>query len=324
MKKLIVLSLILCGFYTAYSQADLIKEIKNLTLANDSLEKQVIKPMQANILKINTTNTAEVSKLQNQINTIEKDKVDLNKKIKDLEKDIADLNKNSVKIERDSLQKQIVRLNANVAELNKKNLERERQIGEEKRIGEQKTKEEKVKGKNEILSDIVNSYKTKKFDDLIMSSNKLSVQRDMKLVSDSSEIKQILLDLEKYYSAEELLAKKIDVVRIKDAQIRLNQIKQQSTRVDTLKENLEYYKDFHAELKKTIENLIELDKKEAIGDAVQKLKFNDIVSELSNYMFNYYEFGNYPYLSDIIFEIIKSKRPPNTNADISDLLRKLE
>jgi hypothetical protein len=259
----------------------------------------------------------------------------LNKKIKDFEKEIAALNKNKVKIERDTLQEQIKRLTAQIDILNQKVSEKDRQILSEKQKGEEKLREEKQKyeqrlieekekGKNEVLASLLNIYKNKKFDDLIKTSTKLSVLRDMQLVGDNAEMKSILPDLERYFNAEELLGKRFDAVQIKNAMIQLNQIKQQSTLLDKLKENIEYYKDFNDELKKTIERLVDLDKRKvADGDKeIQEMKFQEILSELSNYMYNYYEYGNYPYLSDIVLEIIKRKKP-NADADITDLLRKL-
>ncbi len=331
MKKIIILSIILCGFYTAYSQ-DLIREIQKLTLANDSLQKQVIKPLHDSILNLNSSKEIEVSKLQKKIKDLEKEKDNLNKKIKDFDKDIASLNKNKIKIEKDSLQKRVELLTENAAKLNLeiqgKNLEIQKinkQIDEEKQIGEQKAKSEKEIGKNEALTDIVNSYKNKEFDDLIKISTKLSVQRDMQFIGNNVDVKVILSDLEKYFNAEELLANKIDTAQIKNALLKLNQIKQKSELTKQLKENVKYYKDFNDELKKTIEKLIKLDDlTETIGDAaVQKLKFKDIVLELSNYMYDYYDYSNYPYLSDIILKIIKHKKP-NADEDLSDLLGKLQ
>lgn len=330
MKKVFIISMILCGFSPAYSQ-DLIKEIQKMTLANDSLHKQVIKPLKDSILNLNiaiqkqsSMNTVELSMLKEQVNTLEKDKIDLNKKVNDLEKNITNLNKNKVKIEKDSLQKQVERLTANIAALNQKNQEKERQLAEEKQIGEQKAKAEIEKGRSEVLATVINSYTNKSFDELIITSTKLSVQRDMQLVGNHAEVKPILSDLGKYFSAEELLSKKIDVAQIKNAQIQLNQIKQQSTLLDKLKEDIEYYKDFNDELKKTIEKLVDLDQRKVAAGVTeaQNLKFKEIL-EATNYLYNYYSYSHYPYLSDIVLEIIKRKHP-DADKDITDLLKKLQ
>ena len=166
--------------------------------------------------------------------------------------------------------------------------------------------------------------KTKSFDDLIKSSSKESVQRDMQLIGNNTEVEQILNDLQTYFNAEELLSKKFDAEQIKNVQTQLSKIKRQSKLLDTLKENVDYYKDFNAALKGTIEKIVNLDKEKSAGGdpEIQKLKRSGVSSILFDYMYNYYDYGNYSYLSNIVLEIIKRKRP-NADADITDLLNKL-
>jgi DNA repair exonuclease SbcCD ATPase subunit len=323
MKPITILLLILCSLSSVHSQ-DLVKEIQTLTLANDSLQKQIILPLQDSLSRLNTFHSAELSLLQSQIKALENDKTDLNKKINNLEKSNADLNKNKIKIERDDFQKQVTQLTAKLTELNLTIQEKDRQIVEEKRIGDQKANKKKENGKNEAMADIINSYKSKTFNELIEISTIQTVRRDRLLIGNDDEVKQIFDDLEKYFNAEELIAKKIDVELIKNAKIQLNEIVQQSVLLDNLKKNIEYYKDFSDELKKTIEVLIDLDRRKVADNdpEIQKLKFNELVSELANYLYNYYDYGNYPYLSDIILEIIKRKKL-NADADILDLLSKI-
>jgi hypothetical protein len=212
----------------------------------------------------------------------------------------------------------VVSLKNQIAEKNQK-------ISAERLACEQKSLAEKEKGKNEALAEVINSYKNNKFDDLILSSTKLSVQRDMQIVDNNAEVKPILSDLEKYFLAKELLSQKIVASQINDAQTKLAQIQIQSPMRDKLLENIKLYKDFNDELKKTLEKLVDLDKRKvAAGEPeIQTLKFNEIISELADYMYNYYDFGNYPYLSNIILEIIKRKKP-NADEDITDLLRQLQ
>ena len=266
MKKIIVVSLILCGFSSAHSQ-DCCDEVEKQVLVIDSL-------------------------LNKHVESLEKEIIQLHGLLKVTENNKADLKPNTVIIEKEEYE-QILRT-------------------------------EKEKGKNEALANFFDIYQNNKFDDLIKASTKLSVQRDMQLVGDDAEMQLVLSDLEKYFNTEELLVQKFDATQIKNAQTQLNQINRQSELLDKLKENIEYYKDFNDELKRTIERLVKLDEqKVADGDTeIQKLKFNEILSELSNYMYNYYDYGNYPYLSNIVLEIIKRKHP-NADAEIRDLLGKL-
>ena len=61
-----------------------------------------------------------------------------------------------------------------------------------------------------------------------------------------------------------------------------------------------------------------------MDDEIIKSKLNKILSELSTFIFGYnFNFVDYPYLTDIVLEIIKRKQP-NPDADINDLLEKIE
>lgn len=305
MKKIVVIALILCGFYPAYSQ-DCFDKVASQAVVIDSLQK---------LIKTENDNS------QRFILDCQKVSKDLSDTIKTLKADLSKLEK--FKADKKTIDAQLQQKSDSIASLKTTISEKNKQISAEKSKGEQKARDEKEQGKQEALANIVNAYK-KPFDDLLHSSTKMSVQRDLQLVGNNVEVSTVLRDLEKYFSAKELLEKKFDAAQIKNAQNQLNQIQQKSVLLDKLKENIEYYQDFNNALKETTGKLVELDKRKiADGDTeIQKLKFNDIVLELTDYMYNYYDFSNYPYLSDIVLEIIKRKRP-NADADITDLLRKL-
>jgi hypothetical protein len=156
---------------------------------------------------------------------------------------------------------------------------------------------------------------------LIRSSTKASIQRDLQMVGNNEEARPVLLDLEKYFNANELLEKKFDEAQIKNAQTELDTINQPSALLDKLKENLEYYQDYSNALKETIRKILVLDGREAVDDAARQ-KFNEIVTELGNFMYNYYDYGNYPYLSGIVLKILKQKKS-DVNANITDLSNEL-
>jgi FtsZ-binding cell division protein ZapB len=206
-----------------------------------------------------------------------------------------------------------------VASLNK-------QLSEEKQNSRQKASEERERGKGEALSLVVSTYKISRFDDLTHSSSKESVQRDKQLVGDNPEIKTTLDDLYKYFSAQELLSKKYDESRVKDAQLQLEQVTQKSAKLDKLKETLGNFQTFNEGMKETIKNIVDLDNRETVegmSDEIRQKKFNKILAEISAYIFNYdFNFSDYPYLSDILLEIFKRKQP-DADADITDLLENL-
>jgi hypothetical protein len=200
------------------------------------------------------------------------------------------------------------------------------QLSDEKQKGRRSANEERERGKSEALSSVVSTYKNSRFDNLIRSSSKESVQRDKQLVGDNPEIKTTLDDLYKYFNAKELLSKKYDESRVRDAQKQLEQVKQKSENIDKLKETLGNFQTFNEGMKETVKKIVDLDNRETVegmSDEIRQKKFNKILAEISAYIFNYdFNFSDYPYLSDILLEIFKRKQP-DADANISDLLQKL-
>jgi len=192
---------------------------------------------------------------------------------------------------------------------------------------EQKAIKEKESGKNEILSIITNTYKNKTFDSLINSSSRLSAQNDLRMLGNSSDIKPILDDLENYFSAKAAFEKKYNPAVINEALQKLKSIAQKSdSRVSNLIEKVENYQTVHEGLIEMLDKIKKLDGKEDVagmGEVNFQKKHYKILSEITKYIFDYdFNFSDYPYLSDIVLEVIKRKQP-NPDADISDLLKKL-
>jgi hypothetical protein len=317
--RTIVVLIILSGCVTsAYSQIDslLLKNFEQKILENSRLKSD---------LKTEKQNLFDLSA------AYKKDTVVLLKHIKELRNEllsekqkVLELNKNKIKEERDNLQMKIDSLNILVSKQSRTITDKDEQIAKEKANLKATAEIAKNDGKTEALASIVSTYKNQLFDDLIKSSTKGSVTRDMELLGNKSEIKPVIDDLKIYFNVLELLSEKYDAVQIKTAQTQLSQIKRQSKLLEALKDDVEFYKDFNTALKETLSQLVDLDKqKSAVRDSsVQTLKFNAIVSILTNYMYNYYNYTDYPYLSDIVLEIIKRKKP-NADAGITDLLIKL-
>jgi hypothetical protein len=325
MKKIIALTMIFYTVSLAYSQTDSL------------------------LLKYYEQKVLEISKLKNDLQTekqnysdlkdaYNKDTIALQKQIKDLRKEVSsekqkvlELNKNKIIEDRDNLQNKLDSLNTEIERLNKIILEqiliieeKDNQIINEKANTIIASEKAKNAGKAEALANVVNLYKNYQFDDIIKSSTNGTVARDIQLFNNDQEVKSVLNDLQIFFNAQALLSRKIDIVQIKKAQTQLSQINRQSKLLEALKDDIEFYEDFNSALKEIFTQLVKLDKNTlADGDSdIHKLKFNIIVTILTDYMYNYYDYSRYPYLSDIVIEIIKRKQP-NADADISDLLKKL-
>ena len=303
MKKLIILLLILCNCSTAYLQ-DLVEVNRNLILANDSLQRQVISPLQDNISRLNTA----VINLNRQIEKLEKDTTNLNKKIRNLET-------RRVTAERDELRVQIRALIVDTTELNRKILEQEKQI-------EIIRQDRYAEGQQNVYHQIVQTY-NRSFDELISFSTKQSVERDLSLVANNETAKKKLQNLQKYFTAKQILSERFNEQSVNVA---LNEIRdiEQSQLVKNLVEKLEDYKSYNDVLRMRINNIIDIDKRFTGGDCddSQSRKLQHILLDLSWYFRNYPNFTEYPYLSDIILEIMRRKQG-NADRPIDDLLRKL-
>ncbi|MBK8044911.1 MAG: hypothetical protein IPK21_21040 [Haliscomenobacter sp.] len=210
MKKNIFITMILFGVSVAYSQQDCFDKIAKQAVEIDSLEK---------IIRSRNDSIREYIRIRGETSKSSNDT------IKQLRSDLSKLKK-FIK-EKETFDAQFKHQNDSIALLKNQISIKEGQIAEIKQLAVQKAIQEKENGKREALTSIVNTYKGKKFDDLIKSSGIESVQRDKQLV-ENTEVKQTLGDLEKYFNAEELFSKKFDINAVKNAQNQVSQINQQS------------------------------------------------------------------------------------------------
>lgn len=308
MKPRYILIFFLICFYSSYGQEDLIRVITNQAVVIDSLKRTG---------RMETENFNKQSRdclknLKSQSDTIKNIKLELSK----LEKFKAEKNKvdTSLKQKNDSIRI----LKKQYSEVNK-------QIIEESKKTQIALREEYNKGKNEIKIKIVETYKNKNFDELLQSSSKISVQRDLLLV-DNNEIKNLLNDLILYFDATLVLEKRYKPEQVKNTQLLLNKINHQSDLLERLKVNIENYETSSKALLECLMKIDKLNEKTVYG--MPKDLFNDklnkIQMEISKYIFDYdLNFAVYPYLSDIVFDVIKIKNP-NPDASITELIKKIK
>ncbi len=306
-KRIVIITLILCSVRSASSQ-DCCDKVAKQAVEIDSLQKFI---------------TNVKNQLNNLIITGQTNQKALSDTIKMLKFDLSSLEK--YKLQKKIIDNQLKTKSDSIALLKTQLSDKDKQIAITKQQGDQKAHKENERGKTEALGNLVDTYK-KPFDDLIESSSKESVQRDKLLVGNNVEVKLVLNDLLIYFNAKELLTKKFDAVQIKNGLTQLNQVKQKSNFLDKLKEKVGNYQIFNDGLKEMLDEIIKIDRNfigEGMDEETQKMKFNKIMSNFSTYIFNYdFNLSDYPYLSDIVLEIIKRKKP-NADADVSDLLKKI-
>jgi hypothetical protein len=132
-----------------------------------------------------------------------------------------------------------------------------------------------------------------------------------------------LLDLKAYFLAEQVLEERYDEQKVKNAQKHVSSITQ-SDLSKVLNDRLDIYILCSDGLKVTITKIIELDKKFiANDDHTQEAKLKDVLNEFAWYFRNYrFNFTDYPYLSDIVLDLMKLKQK-DANENIEHLLMKL-
>ena len=324
MKKAIVLFIILFGLGNAYAQDCVADKIAKQAVEIDSLKRanKTVAMKNDSMQKSILFNELSIKQLSLNNQASEKKHVE---KIEELKRELSKLEK--YKSEKKAIETTLVTKSDTIVLLKNKIIQKDNEI---KTITEKSKKDaviEKENGKNEVLNQLVNTYKNKSFDELIKSSNIASLQRDKQLIGNNTDIKQIIIDLETYFNAENLLSNKFNAAQVNNYISQLGLINEQSKLVTTLKDKLDNLKTFNSGLNTTIQNIISIDNKEdanGMSELVIKTKLNKILHELSKYIFKYnFNFVDYPYLSEIVLEIIKRKQP-NPDADISDLLKKID
>lgn len=306
MKIKISLVFLFLNFYSVFSQQELIKEIKKQTITIDSLSK-IIKMERENYRVQNETlksKTDSIIGLKSTLSKLDKFKNDKNK-----------------------IEGQLKQKNDSISILKKQKSEIVQKISDEKIKSDQYLTNEKEKYKAELLNKIAVTYKDKKFDDLIASSTKMSVERDIQLLGENNELNQVLNELKIYFEAKTLLEIQFNTEHIKTTLIELNKIKQQSVSLEKLKYQLENYQLVNNKLIECLNSIKEIDKKETVmgmDKEIKQLKFDKILNEISKFVFDSdFKQADYPYLSDILFQVIKLKIP-NPDTDITNFSKKIE
>lgn len=305
---ILVTTLFFCGISSSYAQQD--------SLYLDRLEKRAVE-----IANLNN----EVVKYKDSVND---NAIKLNKlkdSLKLLKSKLSEIE--DVKADKNVLENLLKQKSDSITILKTDLLDKDKQLATQTQSNKQEVKEAIENSKNKTLKSLIDYYKNKSFDDLVKSSTQQSARNDKNIIGHSNDIEPLLSDLEIYYKIKLLFQNEFNSAKIKEAQNQFNQLEQlESSSIDKLKNDVENYQIFNEGLKETIEKIIALDGRESVigmPKEIQNLKFNKIMAEISFYIFNYdFNFLDYPYLTDVMLDIIKLKAP-NPDANIFELLQKL-
>ena len=301
---------------------DLIKEIQVLTLANDSLKKANAQLNEAltsklqiaydSIAEIGLLHKSELSEINKSLRKLERDTAELYKLIKKLDKNNLSQLELRLKQKDDSLllySNTIKKLSIDIEELKRMGVIRENQKFEE--------------GRQAAINQMIKIYTDTSFSKLLLSSTPESVKRDLLLAEGKEEEKIILINLQIYFESKRIIEARFNSQDVSNAIKQISLIPQDPL-VSKLKEKIEKYGLRTEGLKTALNKILELDRKFiANDDYTQKVKFSDILAEISWYFRNYrFELGEYPFLSGIVLDVMKRKEV-DANADIKDLLLKL-
>lgn len=274
-----------------------------------------------------TEQAVTIDSLKRVVIQVQKKEVERRSKLVKLEDSLKKLNSElsaleGLKKNQKSLNDQFKQINDSIHLLSTQLSQKEKLLLDAGKENKKNVTEAKERGKHEALDALINYYLKNTFEVLIQSSTKQSIQKDQQLFGDKTELKSLLSDLEKYFNAKELLNKKYNPGQIQKAQNELNQIKLESVLLSKLKNDLRLYEAFNNGIKDALLKIAKLDEDKIVNPLSlerQKEKYYEISAFIFNFDFNLID---YPYLSEIVLEVIKRKIP-SPDAEVSDLIQKL-
>lgn len=321
MKRIILFAAITLLTNGAFSQDCCDRNDQNV-LKLDSLKRYVIKPLNDSISKLHSARETEIIKLNERIHKLETIKNDLTQTVKNFEANIAALNKDKIKLERDNLISKNAELNNLLIILNDSLSLKDSIIRAEKKNGEEKSNQSREEGKQETVNRIVQTY-NKPFEELIKNSTLKTVERDYLIIGNSSEAQRKLSSLRTYFDSEQIIYSKYNEETVKKALVQLAGLEQNELVIKLIDKLNNYYYSTEG-LKTAIKKIDEKDKIFLAADEdMQEKKLEKILTVLAGYFRNYqFNFTAYPYLSDVVLELIKLKQK-DANTDVSKLLDRL-
>lgn len=304
-----------------YSQnCEYIEEIKSLLRQTDSLGNELKKQkeyLEVQKKYMNDTlipsHLEEKNSLNNEISILQKQVNSLNGRIEKLD------TKNIEALEQQILEKDEL-INSQKEKISKQTLD----LALERSKCESQIAEKYSEGEQAIRNQISAYYMSKSFDELIQSCSKTIIQRDILILGNNNVAIHKLNNLLIYFNAQETLSVKVDSQNIQNAFSQLKGINENSKAVNIILKKIEKYEKVNSELAETVKDLQVLDTQlVANNEFTNKEKYIKIIVSLTEFLRNYsFNFKDYPYLTEVVLEIINRKQR-DANANIDDLINKL-
>lgn len=170
---------------------------------------------------------------------------------------------------------------------------------------------ERHRGKEEALSSIINTYKSKNLDDILKEKTMAIVVQDSEILGTNSSVSDAVTSAKLYFEAQGCLSAPYSEDSVSKALDKLNSVSVDSEYVSNLKTLLENYSYYYEDFKKMIEDLVKIDNENSVEGMDKKnvdLKTNDILSVISKYIFSYdFNLNDYPYITEQLLEVLKTK-----------------
>lgn len=265
--------------------------------------------------------TKEIKQLRIDYNRVNQTLLELRKRISNDSAQLAEWKDSDLVLKNKDLEGQISNLTDEINSLISKINKNELSLINLTNQMVQKSDSAKKAGIEQVYNLILSEYKYESFDLFVSTYTLKKVNRDIDVIKTIGLIPPIMNDLMSYFEVKSLFDLKYQLNSVNSGLEKLDQINVKSVYIDSIREKLEDYEKNSTELNEVVSELITLDDNTvSVGNKnAADVKFNIILSKLSNYMYNYTNYVYYPYLKNKVDEIIRRKRD-NSDADISDLL----
>ena len=311
MKRLLITSLtLIIGFCALSQEKQTLDEIKRQAIEIDSLKKVIKEQNQTfnNYKSISSTNIRMLSDSVKLLNT----------KLTYYQKFKAERKEYEKRIQ--SFEAMLVSLNQQLSaqkDTNKAILDRmSHRVINERRIG-----------KEEALTSIINTYLSKSFDEILKEKTLASVVQDSEILGTNSSVSKVVTFVRFYFEAQSCLRAPYSEGSVTKALNKLHSISVDSEYVSNLKNLLENYHYYYEDFKKTIDNLVKIDKAEIVDGMPEEIvekKSYKVLSIISNYIFSYdFNLNDYPYITEQLLEVLKIKIK-NPDASLQAITEKLK